>query len=669
MWRFFRRRNQKKYKGASWVEDSFSFETSYGKQIATPQSDEFVGKSISNRNIVVLLIFFGSIFLLLWTRFVYIQIFNGTQYRQLAENNRERIISIPSERGIIYDRNKIPLTQNVPNFSLAISPQDFPFKNEDLQKIGQRLSQLSGTPENEILDLLKDIRANRSKYRSFIIKENLDYEAALLFQIEASDLPGIHIERGSKRLYYQNFIDGNPVLISSETASSSATSTAHIPRSLSHVIGYLGKVNTEEISAFPKQEYLLSDSIGKNGLEKTYEEYLRGTYGIRRVEVDTSGKQQVVLAEETPTPGTHLILSIDIVLQQKLEEILQKYMDQFQKERASAVVMDPNNGQILAMVSLPAFDNNDFSGGIKSDVYKSYIENPNFPLFNRVISGSYPSGSTIKPAIAAAALQEENVTPNTTVLSTGGISVGQWFFPDWKAGGHGVTNVRKSLAESVNTFYYAVGGGFGNIVGLGVEKIVSYLKLFGISESLGIDIPSERAGFLPSKEWKEKTKNEKWYIGDTYNLSIGQGDLLVTPLQIAEITATVANKGTLYKPHIGMKFLNPLTKEETDIEDKIIRKDFIKKENFTTVGLGMRDCVLAGSCRRLSTLPINVAGKTGTAQWNSNKANHAWFTSFAPFEKPEIVLTVMIEEGEEGSRTAVPVGYDFYKWWAEYKNK
>lgn len=672
MMSFFKRKYNKKYKAASWVEESFSFETIYGKQVATAQSDEFVGKSVQNQNIIILFIFFACIFLLLWSRFIYIQIIEGTQYRQVAENNRERTLSIPSERGIIYDRNKIPLTQNVPNFSLAISPQDLPSNEIALQKIGQRLSQLSGTPENEILELLKDVRSNRSKYRSFVIKENLDYESALLFQIEASDLPGVHIERGSKRLYYQTFVDGMPVLnfpSSTVTSTSSSTSTVHIPRSLSHIIGYLGKVNTEELAAFEKQDYLLSDTIGKNGLEKTYEENLRGKYGIRSIEVDTSGRQQIVLGEEAPTPGTHLVLSIDITIQQKLEEILQKYMDQFQKKRASAVAMDPNSGEILAMVSLPAFDNNDFSGGIKSDVYRSYIEDPNLPLFNRAISGNYPSGSTIKPAIAAAALQEGTITPDTTVLSNGGIHIGQWFFPDWKAGGHGVTDVKKSLAQSVNTFYYAIGGGFGNIQGLGVDKIVSYLKLFGISEPLGIDIPSERSGFLPSKEWKEKTKNEKWYIGDTYNLSIGQGDLLVTPLQIAEITASVANKGILYKPHVGLKLLNPITKEETNIENKVIRKDFIRKENFMTVGFGMRDCVISGSCRRLASLPINVAGKTGTAQWNTGKDNHAWFTSYAPFEKPEIVLTVLIEEGEEGSRTAVPVGYDFYKWWAEYKNK
>lgn len=655
MLKFFKKRKLKKLQNAGWVEDSFLFEQTTGKQVALPQSDQFFGKSISNKNIFLLFAFFCFIFLLLWLRMINLQIVKGEYYSERADKNSERIVSIPSERGIIYDRNKIPLTQNIPNFSLAISPQDLPKNSDELKQISIRLSELMQKPEPEVYSLLHDFRSNKNKYRSLVIQENLDYDAALMFQIEASDLPGVHIERGSKRLYYDNF--------SSTYTPAITPSTTPNAKTLSHVLGYLGKVNTEELAALEEKGYLLSDSLGKNGVEKTYEEYLRGNYGRRRVEVDTAGKQQVVLSEEPPHPGQHVVLSIDIRLQMKLEEIVQNNLSKFQKERGAVIAMNPNTGEILALVSWPAFNNNDFSGGIKAEQYTKYLEDTNLPLFDRVISGTYPSGSTIKPAIAASALQEKIITGRTSFPSTGGIQVGPWFFPDWKAGGHGTTDVRKSLSESVNTFYYTIGGGNGNVEGLGIDKISDYLSLFGIGAPLGIDLPGEGGGFIPSREWKEEVKKERWYIGDTYNVSIGQGDLLVTPLQIANITAAVANGGTIYRPHVLKSLMDPVSKKETPFENTPIRAQFIDPYNFTLVRQGMRDCVIEGSCRRLALLPANVAGKTGTAQWNSNKDNHAWFTSFAPYANPQIVLTVLVEEGKEGSETAVPIAYDFYSWW------
>ncbi len=654
-----KKRKLKKLQEAGWVEDSFAFENPVGKQVCLPQSDHFFGKSTPDKRIKFLLICIFLSFAILWGRLAYVQLVRGSYYRERADINSERFVSIPSERGIIYDRNHISLTQNIPNFSLAISPQDLPRNVEQLQKVSIRLAELTTKPQQEIYDTLNDFRSNKNKYRSLVIQENLDYEAALLFQIDASDLPGVHIERGSKRLYYETFSSSTPLLPS--------VSTSPNLESLSHVLGYLGKVNQSELTSLENKGYLLSDTIGKNGIEKQYEEYLRGTYGRQRVEVDTSGRQQVVLAEEAPIPGNHLILSLDIQIQSKLEEIMRGYLQKFDKQKAVAVAMNPQTGEILAMVSLPTFDNNDFSGGITKDAYKNYIENKDLPLFNRAISGVYPSGSTIKPAIAAAALQEGIINAKTSVRSTGGIQVGPWFFPDWKAGGHGNTDVRKSLAESVNTFYYTIGGGNGNIVGLGVDRIDSYLQLFGIGNSLGIDLPGEAAGFVPNRQWKEDTKKERWYIGDTYNLSIGQGDLLVTPLQIASLTAVVANGGTLYQPHLMKALMDPISKQESPFKNTVLRSNFINPAYFSTIRLGMRDCVLAGSCRRLASLPIAVAGKTGTAQWNTNKENHAWFSSFAPFENPQIVLTVLVEEGREGSETAVPIANDFYKWWASYR--
>lgn len=639
-----------------WVEESVIFEKKIGKQETLPGSGRFIGSGFSYKKSNLLFVTFVFFLGVLFARLVYLQIMHGGAYLNTARGNRERLIRIPAERGLFFDRNGKQLTTNIPNFSLAIVPQDLPREQTKRQGLIKQLSEITHKTPEEIETILDEYGSY--SYESIIIQENLDYETALRVQIESTHLPGIYVHIGSKRLYL------HPEDVASATTSPMVDSTS----SLSHVLGYLGKLNKEELDSLYSKGYVPSDSIGKTGVEKSYEDALRGVHGKRIAEVDALGREQTVLSEEPPTPGQHLMLSIDVLMQQKLEEIMQSSMLLLKKKRAAAVVMNPQNGDILALVSFPTFNNNDFSGGISQEVYSQYIDDPDKPLFNRVIGGTYPSGSTVKPGIASAALEEKVITDKTTVLSTGGVRVGQWFFPDWQAGGHGVTDVRKSLAFSVNTFYYYIGGGVGSFTGLGVDLITHYLRQFGFSEALGIDIPGEATGFLPSKEWKEREKGERWYVGDTYNLSIGQGDLLVTPLQIASLTATVANGGTVYQPHVGSALVDPLTSRQSQIPPKIIRNQFISTEHITTVRLGMRDCVVAGSCRRLGLLPFEAAGKTGTAQWSSTQPTHAWFTSFAPFENPEVVITVLVEEGGEGSSAAVPIAYEFYAWWWQYKH-
>ncbi len=643
---------------SSWAEEVFVFDVNTGKQVATPTGISHVGKSIHQYIgqffFILLLILFGIIVL----RVGYLQLIEGGSYLARAERNRQNTIAIPSERGIIYDRNGIQLTNNIPNFSLALIPQELPpakrngEPNPHREAVIDRLALITGEPA-------EDIRTTLNKYgayslNSIIIKEDVDYDTALAIQIAGSDLPGLHIVRGSKRLYLNT--------VAFEDSESGTTSTTPV-LSLSHVLGYEGKLSPEELVEFKPKGYLTSDSIGKTGVEKMYESYMRGVYGKRQIEVDTYGREQTVLSEEAPQPGEHVRLAVDARLQAKLESLMNSILKKHEKVSGSAVVSNPQTGEILALVSLPAFDNNDFSGRIDKETYASYLENPGRPLFNRAIGGAFPSGSVIKPAIAAAALEEGIITPQTTFLSRGGLGIGPWFFPDWQAGGHGVTNVRKSIAQSVNTFYYYIGGGYGDFEGLGVDKIHSYLTRFGFSKRIGIDLPGETNGFIPSKSWKQEKKGESWYIGDTYNLSIGQGDLLVTPLQINMMTAAIANGGSLYKPHVVKSIIDPETKEEQDIPTEEVLQLPVSKNHLETIRLGMRDCVTTGSCRQLASLPFAAAGKTGTAQWNVNKDNHAWFTSFAPYDNPEIAITVLIEEGEEGSRLAVPVAYDLYRWW------
>jgi len=366
--------------------------------------------------------------------------------------------------------------------------------------------------------------------------------------------------------------------------------------------------------------------------------------------------------------GFNLMLAIDLDLQAKAEEVTKTYLEKNKFKRASVIIMDPQTGEVRALVSLPAYNNNSFAAGISQEEYDKFLNDPNRPLFNRSISGEFPSGSTIKPIFAAGALQEGIINEKTSFLSNGGLRIGEWFFPDWKAGGHGVTDVRKAIALSVNTFFYYIGGGYGDFKGMGLNGLVKYSKLFGLGEKTGIDLNGESSGFVPTSAWKEKVKNEPWYIGDTYHFAIGQGDVLVTPLQVANYTATIANGGTLYQPHLVSKIMNSNNQVIQNIEPKIIRKNFIDTANLNIVREGMRQTVTVGSGRYLNSLPVTMAGKTGTAQWSTQKEPHAWFIGFAPYENPELSISILVEEGIEGSAVAVPIAYDIFNWYFSNKD-
>ncbi len=637
----------------NWVEESFVFDKETGKQVASIQSNEYIGSSLTRHRLYAFLVILGCIYVILLVKIIFLQLVHGGSYAQKAQGNRQRIIPIAAERGLVFDRNGVELTKNIPSFSLALIPQDLPRNSAEREKIVTRLAEITHQDQKSIRDTLEEYGAY--SYESIVIEEDIDYETALQLQIESADLPGIYIKRGSKRLY----------ILGENSRGETTTSTL---LSLSHILGYEGKLNRKELDSLYTKGYLPSDTIGKSGIEKYYETELRGVYGKQKIEVNAAGKQQSSIAEEAPHPGAQLTLSVDTIMQEKLESIMKDEMNKAGKKRGAGVVLNPNTGEVLALVSLPSFDNNDFSGGISVQKYNEYINDPDHPLFNRAFGGNYPSGSTIKPVFAAAALQEGIVSPSTAFLSNGGLQVGKWFFPDWKAGGHGMTDVRKSLAESVNTFYYYIGGGYKDFTGIGVDKLDEYLQKFHFSKALGIDVPGEVDGFVPTRESREKL-GEKWYVGDTYNLSIGQGDLLVTPLQIASMTSYFANGGTMYRPFVAKSFTDPISKVSRATPPTVLTKNLVDKKNTEIVRLGMKDCVTQGSCRRLATLPFSAAGKTGTAQWNANKANHAWFTSFAPFENPQVVVTILIEEGEEGSRIAVPIAHEFYKWWGTYDKK
>lgn len=636
--------------GEPWVESSFIVADANGEHAPLPETREHTSSSLTERALIGAVVLFLLVAIGAITRVGYLQIAYGSDFRAQAVGNSQRLLPIPAERGLIFDRNGVQLIKNVPKFSLALIPQDLPRDEDEREAVITRLAWLTDQEPDVLRETLEQYGSY--SYESVTIIDDMDYEHALSVQIAAADLPGLRIQRGSKRLYLH-------------TGAGVQDGEEEIGDGLSHVLGYIGKLSPDELAERYDAGYLPTDDIGKTGVERSYETFLRGTYGQQRIEVDAAGREQAVLAEQPPTHGHHLTLTIDSKIQQILQDVLEDGMEDLDTRRASAIAMDPRNGEILAMVSLPAFDNNLFSGGIDRDQYASYIQDPDRPLFNRTIAGTYPSGSTIKIAIAAIALDQGVVTPQTIIPSSGGVRVGQWFFPDWQAGGHGATNVTRAIAWSVNTFFYYVGGGYDAFDGLGVERLRSGLVEFGLSTVLGIDLPGERSGFLPSREWKEETKGEQWYIGDTYNFSIGQGDVLVTPLQVADMTSMVANGGTLYRPHVVRAVTDPQTGEERQIQQGILERGHFRTEDLATVRLGMRECVTYGSCRRLSLLPFETAGKSGTAQWSSTGETHAWFTAFAPYQDPEVVVTVLVEEGGGGSAVAAPIAHQFLqRWWS-----
>jgi penicillin-binding protein 2 len=631
----------------SWVEESFDIEGGNSK-LSIAHTGRYVGTSVEGNRIKFLFGFISLIFFIIFARVFYLQIVAGDEYRSMAEGNRIRIIPVPSERGIIYDRYNRSLLTNIPGFSLTVVPQDLPRKEEDRNNVISKVAQISGMTDGEVHDLIN--RYSKYSYESITVKSNLEYFKALKFYVENSNLPGVQIESGSKRGYYvRNSTSTNPETV----------------ESLSHMLGYVGRLNDDELKENHSKGYLASDIIGKSGLEKSYEGVLRGVYGKKKIEVNAIGKEQSVLATEPPKPGKNVILTIDLDAQKKLESLVKETANITKKRRISAIAIDPNNGEILAIVSNPTFDNNLFSGGINSDDYKRYISDEDRPLFNRTIGGQYPPGSTVKLVMSAAALQEQIVNRNTSVNSVGGIEVGGSFFKDWKAGGHGYTNVTKAIAWSVNTFYYYVGGGYEKFVGLGIERIAKYFYAFGLGKKTGIDMPGESAGFVPTKEWKQQSKKENWFVGDTYNVSIGQGDLLVTPLQVSVWTAAVANGGSIITPHLGKEIVEPLSGSSESIKFSPSKIHEVSEDNLQIVREGMRDCVTYGSCGLLRALKFPAAGKTGTAQWSKTKPTHAWFTSFAPFNKPKIVVTVLVEDGGEGSVVAQPIAQKFLDWWGK----
>ena len=586
-------------------------------------------------------ILFFFVFFLFLARSLYLQVYQGTHFHLLADENRYHTTRIVSPRGQILDRNGTVLAENIPAFVLTMTIANLPKDETSRAEVFKNIVKIVGIQQTD-LDLLLTAYAKRPSEHIPVV-QNITYESAMRLAIEIKKYPGFDLITSTQRQYPSAVL------------------------SLSHILGYTGKITPKEFDSLEDKGYRPIDTIGKTGVEKSAESLLRGTPGTEVGEVDASGNELSLVSKTDPIPGAQVILGIDLQFQKYIESDMETILKKVGAKKAALVAIDPNTGIIRALVSLPAYDNNLFASGISTEQYNQLLNDPDQPLYSRAISGQYPSGSIFKPFVAYAALYEHVVDEHTSFLSTGGLHVGDWFFPDWKAGGHGITDVRKAIADSINTFFYIVGGGYQQTIGLGVDRIVAYAKMFGFGTKTGIDLPNEASGFLPSKEWKLQVKGERWYVGDTYHLAIGQGDLLVTPLQMAVTTSIFANGGYIIKPRV-IQAVEGTGAVDLSSDDKVQIKNF-NADDVRIVREGMRQSVLSGSSKHLLDLSVSAAGKTGTAQFGANGQTHSWFTGFAPYENPSLVLTVLVEGGGESTSAAVPIANDVLKWWFAHGGK
>lgn len=556
-------------------------------------------------------------------RLAYLQISEGGKNYALAEGNRLRDELIVAPRGLIFDKNGVQLVKNVPSFAIAYRISELPKKSERAalyEQIAKALETDASSVESRINTGIKS--------DSVTLVEGLDRDRALSYELRLSSFNGVEVVKLPVREYVNI-------------------------ASVGHLLGYVGKITAEEQKARPN--LLKSAVVGKVGLEKYYDDTLQGIPGIETVEVDSQNRVIRTVGTQASQVGSSLILGLDSELQKVAAQALSDSIVKNGATSGSAVVMNVKTGDILAMVSVPDFDANVFSNSSKQVERQAVLNDALSPMMNRAISGQYPSGSTIKPIVASAGLAEKVITASTKLdTSEGKISIGQWTFPDWKT--HGTTDVKQAIAESNNIFFYSVGGGYKNITGLGADKLSYYLKKFGFGSKTGIDLPGEQDGLVPTPEWKKKIKNESWYVGDTYHLAIGQGDLLVTPLQLTNAIAAIANGGILYQPRLVTKIVSNDGQDQKVVSSKVIANNVVSDDYLRVVREGMRQTVTNGSGRAMSSLPVEVAAKTGTAQFDVEKLKtHSWFTAFAPYGNPEIALSVIVEGGGEGYSVAEPV--------------
>ena len=592
-------------------------------ELNTQRMEEFKGRY------KYLVAFVGVAFLLLFIRLWHLQVIRGNEFMRLSENNRIRIRENPADRGMLLDRKGRLLAHNRPSFEVYLIPEDLKKNPEVLVKVGEMLNMT----QNEIRNKLQSLK-KRPPFKPVKIKSDIDWNELALLEFNRVHLPGLIVDVRPRRAYHYDDL-------------------------ASHLIGYLGEVDENDLRQSKDSPYRLGAFIGKYGVECQWETDLRGVDGGRQIEVDALGREIKPLRSVDPFPGNNLILTIDLDLQQVAEEA-------FQDKRGALIAMDPKTGKILAMVSKPSFDPALFARNILAEEWRSLIENPHHPLQNKGIQGQYPPGSVFKIVTAIAGLESGVITPDTQLTCTGTYPYGNRDFRCWKEGGHGTLSLHRAIVESCDIFFYQVG------LKVGVDRIAHYASELGLGRPTGIYLPHEKQGIVPSSSWKKKRSGVPWYSGETLSLAVGQGYLNTTPLQLVNLISAVSNNGIFYLPQVVerveniygtvLKAYRPVEIGRANISENTFRviHDALSGVVNEPRGTGWV-CALKG---------VKVAGKTGTAQvirmaQNFRKGDmdrmplkfrdHAWFVAYAPCENPQIAIAVLVEHGGFGAAAAAPI--------------
>jgi len=557
--------------------------------------------ALSQKIFHLVMAFFFVVILMLLIRCFSFQVIDYQAYAEKAEKNKFLSSEVEAQRGIIYDRNFKQLVSNTQTFDLVCNIYNLP-KDEFEQE--KQLREVSRIMDIAYDDLKNDIaEMKKAGEIEFDVARDLEKEKVIVLKTKEEELTGFEIVKKKKREYLNGY-------------------------DFAHILGYVSG----------------DASVGEAGVEKQYDEALKEIPGEINREKDVYGnlvKEEIVKPSES---GNNLLLNIDYDLQEKAAYFLSAAVDGYSAKGGSVVAINPQTGEVLAMVSYPSYDNNIFSRDLTSKEFNELLNSSKTSFFNRSISGEYPIGSTIKPFIGVAALEQSIVTADKEIYCEGGIELNDGTIKkDWAT--HGWTNLKKAIAESCDTFFYMVGGGYKNFNGLGIAKLSKYLEKFGFGSATNIDLPEEKIGLVPDAEWKEEQTGLNWYPGDTYNTSIGQGYFKSTPLQLAVATSSIANGGKLMEPQVVKSILDNNNQTIQTFEPKVISEDFVSSSAIATVREGMRETVLssAGTARSLQYLPVTSAAKTGTAQTGKNEIYHNWISVFAPYEEPEIVLVVLVE--------------------------
>ncbi len=594
--------------------------------------DDFLENRLIRRRLVLSAFFTVILLGLVLGRLYVLQIVEYEHFSTLSDSNRIRIKALPPTRGLIFDRNGVVMANNLPAYRLEIVPEQV----EDLDHTLLQLKQYIDYTEQD-LKRFKQFSKRRRPFESIPLRLNLKDEEVARLAVNLHRFEGVEINARLTRNYPQG---------------------AHAV----HALGYVGRIDVRDLGKVNENEYAGTTHIGKLGLEKFYENELHGSVGVQQVEVNAGGRTLRVLSESPPVQGNNLHLTIDSRLQKVAEEAFADYI-------GAVVAIDPNNGEILALVSMPIFDPNLFVNGISYDNYYALRDSSKRPLFNRALSGQYPPGSTSKPFLALGGLEEKVKTADQTKYC-----IGYYKLPneprryrDWKKQGHGRMNLHDAIVQSCDVYFYDLANE------MGIDRMSEFMAKFGFGVKTGVDSTGERSGIYPSREWKRRAEGMVWFPGETLITGIGQGAFLVTPLQLANSTAAFSRKGVRYQPHLVKSIEKIPDNTMVEIASKLVEQYQLKKEqNWEHVHNAMVDVVhgLRGTARRINKgIQYQVAGKTGTAQVfgiaqdeeydeetvAEKLRDHALFISYAPADDPQIVVAVIVENGSHGGSVAAPI--------------